>query len=67
MPTFPKQRLWSRTILILGVLTVIYFNTNNKTTKESMFASSDENYPGRAFETKCSPDYEQNTAPFLGM
>jgi len=65
MPTFSGQRLWSRSALIIGLMAVVYFNSNTNV-KQSAFGKYDETIRGRAFDTKCADDYDSAMKHFGG-
>ncbi|KAJ9595057.1 hypothetical protein L9F63_013654 [Diploptera punctata] len=64
MPTFPYQRVFTRAILILGVLTVVYFGT--KENKEVALAKQKEILQHRAQDITCSDDYKTELEKFPG-
>jgi len=55
MPTFPKQRFWTRLMLILGTLVVVYFTSNND--KIVYLAKQKEHLMSRRHNVDCSPEY----------
>lgn len=65
MPTFSGQRLWSRSALILGLMTVVYYNSNH--IQESSFGKYEETISGKAFETKCSNRIEAELKSYKGI
>ena len=64
MPTFPYQRVFTRVILILGVLTVVYFGINEN--KEVALAKQKEVVQHRAQDVVCSDDYKNELEQFTG-
>ncbi|XP_069701340.1 2-oxoglutarate and iron-dependent oxygenase domain-containing protein 3-like [Periplaneta americana] len=64
MPTFPYQRVFTRGILILGVLTVVYFGTKNG--REVALARQKEVVHHRAQDISCSEDYKNELETFSG-
>ena len=52
MPGLSKNRLWSRTALILGLMVVVYFTSGRK---EEVFADT-KTLKGKSMETKCSSE-----------
>lgn len=62
MPRFSKQRLWSRGILIIGLLIIVWYNSGKK--NEQSFASIDEDINAKAMKTKCSADFDASVKPF---
>ncbi|PNF17295.1 hypothetical protein B7P43_G04972 [Cryptotermes secundus] len=64
MPTFPYQRVFTRAILILGVLTVVYFGT--KDGREVALAKQKEVLHHRAQDITCSDDYKAELESFPG-
>nr|CAD7428683.1 unnamed protein product [Timema monikensis] len=64
MPTFPYQRVWARAVLILGVLTVIYFGS--KDGNEVAFAKQKEILRHRAQDVVCSDSYRTELEQFPG-
>jgi len=63
---FPKHRVWSRIVLVLGVLVVVYF-TNAKI-KESIFGDFKEDLSrGKGFELKCTHKYTDAIKQFPGI
>ncbi|CAG2054191.1 unnamed protein product, partial [Timema podura] len=64
MPTFPYQRVWTRAVLILGVLSVIYFGS--KDGNEIAFAKQKEILRHRAQDVVCSDSYRTELEQFPG-
>ncbi|KDR14448.1 2-oxoglutarate and iron-dependent oxygenase domain-containing protein 3-like [Zootermopsis nevadensis] len=64
MPSFPYQRVFTRGILILGVLTVVYFGT--KDGREVALAKQKEVVHHRAQDITCSDDYKAELETFSG-
>ena len=64
MPTFQYQRVFTRVILILGVLTVVYFGT--KDGREFALAKQKEIVHDRAQDIMCSSDYKAELESFSG-
>ena len=62
MPRFSKQRLWSRGILIVGLLVIVWYNSGKK--NEVSFADFDEDINAKAMKTRCSPGLEAAVKPF---
>lgn len=52
MPKFPGQRIWSRGILILGVILYVWYTS--KDTKETLLAKQTEIHPRRSQSFDCS-------------
>jgi hypothetical protein len=65
IPTFQYQRVFTRVILILGVLTVIYFGT--KDGREFALAKQKEVIHQRAQDIVCSNDYKAELESFPGL
>ena len=65
MPTFQYQRVFTRGILILGVLTVVYFGT--KDGREFALAKQKEVIHHRAQDIVCSVDYKDDLESFPGL
>lgn len=64
MPTFPYQRVFTRAILILGIMAVVYFGT--KDTREFRFAKQKEVIHHRSQDVTCSDDYKVELEKFPG-
>lgn len=64
MPRFQYQRVFTRGILILGVLTVVYFGT--KDGREFSLAKQKEVIHHRAQDIVCSSDYKAELESFPG-
>lgn len=64
MPTFPYQRVFTRAVLILGVLAVVYFGTKEK--NEVALAKQKEVLQHRAQDITCSDDYKMELQKFSG-
>ncbi|ODM93377.1 2-oxoglutarate and iron-dependent oxygenase domain-containing protein 3 [Orchesella cincta] len=62
MPRFSKQRLWSRGILITGLLVIVWYNSGKK--NEQSFADFDEEITAKAMKTRCSSSHEAAVKPF---
>ncbi|XP_012261753.2 2-oxoglutarate and iron-dependent oxygenase domain-containing protein 3-like [Athalia rosae] len=60
--TFPYQRVWSRCILILGVLFVVWYNSKNG--KEVSLAQQKDVLLSRNQVLKCSDDYKADEDQF---
>lgn len=59
------HRLWTRTVIILSVITIVYFYTkNNHLGKETKFALVRENLALRLQKFKCSEEYEKEMQQF---
>ncbi|XP_015587769.1 2-oxoglutarate and iron-dependent oxygenase domain-containing protein 3 isoform X2 [Cephus cinctus] len=54
--TFPYQRVWSRGVLILGVLFIVWYNSRNG--KEVSFAKQKDVLFSRIQNVPCSDDYK---------
>lgn len=65
MPRFQYQRVFTRGILILGVLTIVYFGT--KDGREFSLAKQKEVIQHRAQEIVCSSDYKAELESFPGL
>lgn len=64
LPTFPNQRIWSRAVLVLGTLAVVYFTS--KSSKEISLAKQREQVQGREHNVACSLDYKMELDRFPG-
>ncbi|PSN30117.1 2-oxoglutarate and iron-dependent oxygenase domain-containing protein 3 [Blattella germanica] len=64
MPTFPYQRVFTRAILILGVMAIVYFGT--KDSREFGFAKQKEVIHHRSQDVTCSDDYKAELEKFPG-
>jgi len=64
LPRFQYQRVFTRGILILGVLTVVYFGT--KDGREFSLAKQKEVIHHRAQDIVCSNDYKAELESFPG-
>ncbi|GLV40807.1 hypothetical protein CBL_13690 [Carabus blaptoides fortunei] len=64
MPTFPHQRVWTRMVLILSVLAIIWYTAQDK--KETALATRKEvlQHRGQAFE--CSESFQNEIENFPG-
>lgn len=60
--TFPYQRVWSRCILILGVLFVVWYNSKNG--KEVSLAQQKDVLLNRNQNVQCSEDYKNDLEKF---
>ncbi|KAM7351178.1 2-oxoglutarate and iron-dependent oxygenase domain-containing protein 3-like isoform 2-T5 [Cochliomyia hominivorax] len=57
------HRLWTRAVIVISVMTIVYFYTSNQT-RDSKFASVRENLPLRMQKFKCSEQYEEEIKKF---
>ncbi|KAK9502908.1 hypothetical protein O3M35_011593 [Rhynocoris fuscipes] len=64
LPTFPKQRFWTRMVLILGTLVVVYFTSGKERTVN--FAKAKDILNSRRQEIKCSKEYFEEVYEFPG-
>ncbi|KAG5885208.1 hypothetical protein JTB14_012231 [Gonioctena quinquepunctata] len=64
LPRFPGQRVWSRGIVILGVL--IYLWYFSKSTKETLLAKQSETYSKRGQHVECSSEYLEDIKQYEG-
>ncbi|XP_011499007.1 PREDICTED: 2-oxoglutarate and iron-dependent oxygenase domain-containing protein 3-like [Ceratosolen solmsi marchali] len=62
--TFPYQRVWSRCILILGVMLIVWYNSKNS--KEVVLARQKDILVSRALNVECSDDYKSELDKFSG-
>ncbi|XP_066589500.1 2-oxoglutarate and iron-dependent oxygenase domain-containing protein 3-like [Prorops nasuta] len=62
--TFPYQRVWSRCILILGVLLIVWYNSKKE--KEIELAKHKDFIMNRAQALECSEDYKAEVGNFPG-
>ncbi|XP_014228450.1 2-oxoglutarate and iron-dependent oxygenase domain-containing protein 3-like [Trichogramma pretiosum] len=62
--TFPYQRVWSRCVLIVGVMLIVWYNS--KAGKEVALAQRRDVLMGRTAEVRCSPEYRADLAKFPG-
>lgn len=64
MPRFPGQRVWSRGILILGVLLYVWYTS--KDTKETLLAKQNEIHQRRSQNIECSTDFLEEIRQYPG-
>jgi len=64
MPKLSTHRLWSRTALILGLMAVVWYNSNRK--NESSLASVKEDVRYKGMKTKCSAGFSSHVKKFTG-
>lgn len=64
LPSFPSQRVWSRGIIIIGV--VIYIFYFSKSTKESVLAKQSETYIRRSQVVECSTEFLEDIKQYKG-
>ncbi|XP_043288052.1 2-oxoglutarate and iron-dependent oxygenase domain-containing protein 3-like isoform X2 [Venturia canescens] len=62
--TFPYQKVWSRSVLILCVLAVVWYNS--KRGKEIFLAKQKEVLVDRAQRVECAPEYKTELDKFPG-
>ncbi|XP_001605079.1 2-oxoglutarate and iron-dependent oxygenase domain-containing protein 3 [Nasonia vitripennis] len=62
--TFPYQRVWSRCVLILGVMLVVWYNSRNG--KEVSFARQKDVLVSRTQHVDCSTDYKAEIDKYPG-
>ncbi|XP_054288337.1 2-oxoglutarate and iron-dependent oxygenase domain-containing protein 3-like isoform X1 [Macrosteles quadrilineatus] len=64
MPTFQNQRVFTRGVMILATLAIVYFTS--KSHKETILASQKELIQGRGQNFPCSADYSEELTEFPG-
>jgi hypothetical protein len=64
MPVLPNHRLWTRGMMILSVMVVIYFTSNKG--REVTLAKQSEPTHHRGQHVKCSDDYKAELQKFQG-
>lgn len=64
VPTFPYQRVWSRCILIVGVLFIVWYNS--KDGKEISLARQKDVLLTRIQNVECSDDYKAELNKYSG-
>lgn len=64
MPSFPRQRFWTRMVLILGTLVIVYITSGKE--RIVNFAKSKEIVNGRMQDIKCSKEYFEEVYDFPG-
>ncbi|KAG7205433.1 hypothetical protein KM043_007426 [Ampulex compressa] len=62
--TFPYQRIWSRCVLILGVIFIVWYNIENK--KEVYLAKQEDVLVTRTQNVECSEDYIADVNKYPG-
>ncbi|XP_058792838.1 2-oxoglutarate and iron-dependent oxygenase domain-containing protein 3-like [Phymastichus coffea] len=62
--TFPYQRVWSRCIIILGIMLVVWYNSRNG--KVVTLAQQKDILISRTLNVECSPEYKAELAQFPG-
>lgn len=62
-PSFPYQKVWSRCILILGVLVIVWYNS--KRGKETYFAKQKDILLSRTQHLECGADYKAELETFV--
>ncbi|XP_046389363.1 2-oxoglutarate and iron-dependent oxygenase domain-containing protein 3-like [Ischnura elegans] len=66
VPNLTSHRIWSRGILVLGALVVVYFTTSRDgVTREKTFALVTERIHHRSQEVTCSEDYKEELKSFV--
>lgn len=64
MLSFPYQKVWSRSVLILCVLAVVWYNS--KRGKEISLAKQKDVLVSRTQHVECSPEYNSELTAFPG-
>lgn len=64
MPTFPHQRVWTRMVLILSVLAIIWYTAQDK--KETALATRKEVLQHRGQTFECSESFQKEIENFPG-
>lgn len=64
MPRFPHQRVWTRAVMILALLTVVYFTSKNG--KEVSLAKQHEVLHQRKQAFDCSESYKSEVEHYPG-
>ncbi|XP_057664661.1 2-oxoglutarate and iron-dependent oxygenase domain-containing protein 3-like [Diorhabda carinulata] len=64
LPNFPGQRMWSRGVLVIGVL--IYLWYFSKGTKDSILSKQTEVYVRRSQIVECGPEYIKDIKQYEG-
>uniref|UniRef100_A0A0A9ZAU2 Uncharacterized protein n=1 Tax=Lygus hesperus TaxID=30085 RepID=A0A0A9ZAU2_LYGHE len=64
LPTFPKQRVWTRIVVVLGTLIVVYFTSSQD--KIVNLAKVKDSVNNRKQDVKCSQDYLDEVSEFKG-
>ncbi|KAG8227425.1 hypothetical protein J437_LFUL000434 [Ladona fulva] len=60
LPNLSSHRIWSRAVLVLGALAVVYFSsTKDQMGRDKPFALVSETIHHRSQEVSCSEDYKQ--------
>jgi hypothetical protein len=62
MPKLSPHRLWSRTALILGLMTIVWYNAGKK--NETSLASVSDDIRFRGMKTKCSSGFDQAVSKY---
>lgn len=62
MPTFPHQRVWTRMVLILSVLAIVWYTSRDK--KEIVLASRSESLQHRGQSFECSESFQTEINKF---
>lgn len=62
--SFPYQRIWSRCVLILGVLLIVWYNSRQG--KEVSLAKQKDTLVSRTQNVECSVDYRDELEQYPG-
>ena len=65
LPTFPNQRFWTRSVLVICTFTVVYFSILKK--KEVVFAFQKDLLEKREINIPCSDSYITELSKFKGI
>jgi hypothetical protein len=64
MPTIPNSRLWSRGVMVLGAIVVLYFTSNKG--REVTIARQGETVQHKGQHVHCSDDYTKELKQYPG-
>lgn len=64
LPTFPHQRVWSRVVLVTGVLIYVWYTS--KSGNEVFFGRQKEILQQRGQQFECHIDYKKDIEQFPG-
>lgn len=64
MPTLPNHRVWTRGVMILGAVVVLYFSSSKG--REVTLAKQSEPTHHRGQHVKCADDYTEELKQFPG-
>lgn len=62
MPTFPRQRIFTRGIIVISTLIIVYFTSSND--KTTIFASQKESLAQRVHNIDCSDSYKTEISSY---